>query len=250
MKKKLLAGLATGLLLAGTSVAQGKIIELALVLDGSGSMTTQDWQLQLKAYNSIFSDDFYSKFLAAGDTLYVAGYQFSKEIERFTDWTKITSDGEAADFGSLFSNVSHMKSGTATSKATSYASADLQNNNIKSDKMIIDISTDGLPNSRTKSIAAAQKAKQEGVTVNAIGIGTTFYGGVGYNGESFLNDFTKAGDGFYVKTASFQGFEGALREKLHRELETPKVPEPTTMLLMGSGLACLASVGRRRKSSR
>ncbi len=62
----------------GTTPAKVDIIELALVLDGSGSLQQSGWDAQLDAYHTIFtSGSFYDDFVTTGDELYVSAFSFA-----------------------------------------------------------------------------------------------------------------------------------------------------------------------------
>ncbi len=66
---------------------------------------------------------------------------------------------------------------------------------------------------------------------------------------SFFNEWstgTGAGGGYESFVARFRGFKDGGSDKVPGDPGSP-VPEPTTMLLFGAGLAGLAAVGRRRK---
>ncbi|GAH01319.1 unnamed protein product, partial [marine sediment metagenome] len=51
-------------------------------------------------------------------------------------------------------------------------------------------------------------------------------------------------DGFLISASSFEDFEMAILEKLTQEIAG--VPEPATLLLLGSGLIGLAGYGRKK----
>lgn len=239
MKKTLLAGIATGLLLIGSQMAQATSIELALLLDGSGSIIASDWTLQTSAYKNIFANNFYTKYLNPGDTLYVGAYQFSTNVAAIGSWATINSDADALAYSNTFSSVTQMKQNTAIGDAINTAKTAIVTNAYTGDRKVIDVSTDGYSNTGAAPTTAAQAAYAAGITVNAIGVGS------GIN-TAELADFTSAAHGFYMTAKDFTAFEAELDRKLQTEISG--VPEPATMLLFGAGLAGLAAVGRRRRS--
>jgi len=222
--------------------ANALVIELALVLDGSGSISPSDWTLQVSAYESIFGTDFMDSYVTPGDELYISVYQFNTTVTKEIDMQQITNDAEAAALGVTIGNLTQGGGQTNTAGAVNVAALELTGNGIISDKMIIDISTDGVPylppdDAEADALAAAAAANLDGVIVNALGVGT----GVS---EDFLEDFTNAGGGFYLTADSFTEFEAALSEKLYREI--PSIPDASTVFLLGS--ACLVGLaGIRRR---
>jgi len=187
------------------TTANAAIIELALVIDGSGSISSPDFALQTGAYNNIFSNNFLDGFVNQGDTLYAAAYQFSTSSTATLEigWTLIDSNAAAAAFGGMFPGITQQQGLTNTSGAVNTAVAGILGNGINGDRLVIDVSTDGLPNAgggENGANLAATNALASGITVNAIGVGT------GVNSD-FLNDFSTAGGGFFETAANFNEYE-------------------------------------------
>ncbi len=231
--------------------AHAAVIELALVLDGSGSISGSDFALQLDAYEDIFTNNFYDTYVVGNDTLYVSAWQFSTNVTQETLWYSITDNASADAFGALFASINQDGGGTNIASAIVDANASIIGNGIASDKQIIDISTDGEPTRCTpnctgntymqSAINAATAALNQGTVVNAIGVGA----GVGV---SFLNDLTTAGGGFYETAANFTAFEAALSQKLFREINQ-EVSEPGTLALLSLGIIGLGAVRRKKVSA-
>lgn len=66
-------------LLSTSQLEAANTLELALVIDGSGSISAGDWALQTGAYQSIFQDSFYTNFIQPSpfDDLVVGAFVFS-----------------------------------------------------------------------------------------------------------------------------------------------------------------------------
>lgn len=299
--------------------APAAFVELALVIDGSGSISGPngslqnpsnktippdygDFGLQLDGYRNVFENDFFTNVIGPSqfDSLVVAAYVFSGgasftitmgqqeqtfeyPVYSFLDWTVIDSDASAAAFGAQFDPavIPHPGGSTNTSAALDIAlnggavgcpipedcfpvapfeppfqnlANGLLNNGFDGDRLIIDISTDGVPTEPTGNgtpnptddalaIAAADNARANGVTVNAIGVG-------GVN-EAFLaalvgEDPPAAENaGFFLTVTGFEGFEETLERKIDIELELEIIPIPAALPMFMSALGLLAWMRRR-----
>lgn len=275
--------------------AAAQLLELALIIDGSSSISSSDWGLQIGAYQNVFQNQFYTNFIAPSQftEIAVAAYVFSGGntftvnnvateyiVSSYSDWSLITNDAQAATFGSFFAGLPQPGGQTNTSAALDIAvnggqvgcpqfvgncvpaaplsppftltATGLLNNGINGDRLVIDISTDGVPTlptgsgtpnptDRTLAIDAANAARQAGITVNALGVGgvdTTFLDAlVGINPSATPT-------GFVQLAPTFLDFETALITKIGRETT---VPVPAALWLFGSGLLGLVAVARRRR---
>lgn len=299
------APLLSGILLSAAILVPSRspatTLELALVIDGSGSIAAADWQLQIGAYQSIFQDNLYTKYIAPSpfDDLAVAAYVFSGgfgfsvdfgggnvqtyDVSTFSflDWTLINDDADAFAFGAQFAGLPQPRGTTATAAAINTAASGglvscpfadkcfpvasqqqepfqltatgLLNNAFNGDKLVIDISTDGVPTEpdgngtpnagdRALAIAAADAARAAGITVNAIGVGNELDAALL---EALVGlDPASAPTGFFLQASGFDEFGAALQDKIGRETF---VPAPPALVLLLTAVAALAGRSARTR---
>lgn len=225
--------------------AKSAIIEMALVLDGSGSMGYNGFEQQKDAYQNIFSSGtFYDDFLISGDQLYVSSWQFSTNIQLEQDWFLIEDNATASVFGATFADIEWLGGWTNTALAINTISTDMLNNTINGDELVINISTDGYPctpdecpQNFADSINGATAAANNGIVLNAIGLGN----GVD---ENFLSLITEPSGGSYESSVDFTAFQSTLEDSLFRDINS--VSEPGMLALFGLFIVGIAAKRRRK----
>lgn len=248
------------LLFSTTTKAQTVVdLELALLLDGSGSVGNTGFNFQLDAYRNVFTDpNFFNDLVSSSipdgglGRIAVSTFQFGSNVTQEIDWTLIDDQDSATNFGNQFLSITRGGGSTnitdAIDNATNGTPADITSgiltNEFSGNRKVIDISTDGQPNSNAGSTQASIDAIAAGIdAINAIGVGSGI-------DENFLsNNIVRGDDSFLILASDFTEFEESLRVKITREVTGgnggnggnggTQVPEPANVM----GLLTIATFG-------
>lgn len=237
MKSKLLIGL---LAFSAMTLNHAKAIylELALVIDGSGSISNADYDLQKNAYVAALNAN-----IPTDGSVAVGVWQFGGNVQSVFTMTTISS---AANLTALTTAISNMNrnspfdsGATAIGDGITAAYTAIFANGITSDRQVIDVSTDGQNNTGLNPTTARNNALAAGIDqINALGIGS------GVTAAS-LQTFIGGTGSFYDTATSFQEFQVVLHNKLTREI-TGAPDSGSTLALMSLGLLGLLAFRRSR----
>lgn len=227
--KSLMALVAGAASLAATQAATINT-ELALLIDGSGSMSAPEFALQKNGYLAALASE-----VPTDGTVAIGVWQFGTAVSSVFPTTII---GGAGDLNNLLAAITAMnQSGgnTALGPAIQTASLDLNNaNGIDSLRQIIDVSTDGVGNITPPTQTDARDA--------ALLNGIEQINGIGVGGGANLN-FVGGVNSFGIQVNSFDDFAPAIASKLR--VEIGRVPDAGSTLAL-TGLAMLGLFGMRR----
>lgn len=228
-------------------------LELSLVVDSSGSISTNEFNLQKKGYENAFRNaTVKSKIAAAPKGIAVNFIFFASRAHQVIPFTHLRTEADSEAFADSINTLKRLTGGTNIAGGIGLAEATLFGNKFDGAKQIIDVSADGVHNVgrvnlREKNLRLARdKAVRRGVDIiNAITIGRSI-------SKRYADRNIIAGQGAktFVSTG-FDTFENAVIEKIAFEIgqgtgPTP-IPSPTAAV---AGLAMLGViVGRRRRRS-
>jgi hypothetical protein len=225
MLKKFIGFLAVAGALVSGPAAKANVI--ALLIDGSGSISTSDFTLQKQGYinalNALVTPNGQNSF---------GVWQFSDTVQQVSAITTINTAGDLTALTTAINNMVQIGSTTAIGDAINTATSALTLFNGAGD-WIIDVSTDGFSNTGADPVGAALSAITAGVDrVNCIGVG----------GAANCNFIAGTG-AFSLSANNFSEFEAAISTKLSQEVT---VPEPAALLVLSFGLVGLGLVRRRK----
>lgn len=211
-------------------------IELQLLLDISGSIDTDEYNLQLQGYQAAFESSNVQNAIINGNQGKVAVqlimWSGPDQQSVMIDWTLVDSSASANTLASDIGMIARPFSGwTAIGEAIEYAYPLFENNGFEGFDQIIDISGDGTNNSGMTPDIASVNAIAAGVdTINGIVI-TTNQNVV----DQYLNEVVNGDSPFLLAPGNFDDFQTAIENKIVAEIAgtspvgAVSVPEPGTL---------------------
>ena len=246
--------------LAASSVAVHAIpvTQLGFAMDESGSINASEYDIMRLGLAAALDN------LPTDGSIEVTVVRFGTTTTNVVPTQVINSVAQRTAVATLVKNMPKASGGTNMSSAINALRVALTgsaNFGVLGNSSIINISTDGAPNSQAATTAASQAALNAGIdalTAEAIGASasTTNYlrtivfnpqGGLGTGvilpaNSSPPNPLTAA-HAWVVPVTNFQSYPGVIKNKVQA---ITGVPEPITILLLGMGLVGLSVSGRKK----
>lgn len=257
-RRRFLLSLLLGcLLVAAPALAQpaGPVdLELALLVDVSGSISAAEYNLQKTGYVNAFTNPALWNAISQGaiGKIAVAYIEWSGSTQQSTlvNWTIIDSQASALAFSAAIQASTRAFSGqTGVGAALTFGTNSILQNGITSTRQILDISGDGCNNSGVEASVGRAFALANGIDViNGLVIqpnNACEHPNYATLLPYYQNEVITA-NGFVQVANDFADFEAALDAKLIKEIQGT-VPEPISMVLMGTGLAGIGAMRRRRR---
>jgi len=208
-----------------TIIAQNIFVDLELVLavDVSSSVDEEEYQLQVRGVAAAFR---HPDVVAAiegtgGNGLAVAMVQWSDNEEQVLvgGWHIIRNAADAAQYARIIKRSPRIIAGGQTSiaGALSFSINEINNNNINSNRKVIDVSGDGRANNGIHPMNIRDIAIDQGITINGLVI---------LNEEPFLDGYFERGviggrGGFVMIAEDYRDYAAMILQKLLREIGMP-----------------------------
>ncbi|XQW84743.1 DUF1194 domain-containing protein [Thalassotalea piscium] len=226
-------------------------LELQLLADVSGSVSSSEYNLQISGYQTAFRDTSVIDAIVNGQEggIAVQYIEWSTNAAIRIDWFHIYDSTSANAFADLLSGfgskVTGIGNNTGIGTAINYGKDLFFNNQYDAVRQVMDVSGDGTNNVGAIASTARDTALALGVdTINGITIGSS-----SSLDSYYTNNVIGGTNPFLISAGSFDDFTAGIQQKLVREITGgggASVPEPASIALFGLAILGLASASRKK----
>ena len=249
----LLAAAAFAVSLGAAAPAHAAVIQLGFILDSSGSIGSSNWTIITSGLATAIQNNIPT---SGPDQYEVTVVSFSTTAATIVSPTVITS-GNVATVAGLVTAAPFQAQNTSYAAAFSLMQADLtgSSNFSAGGLSYVNFATDGVPNVGGNGVTernALTSAGIDNISIEGIGAGldaSFLQTSICYPlaCETVFPPTNFPAQGFYVGVANAQGYADAIGTKIAVVTGQSSVPEPTTLLLVGSGLALARRMKKMKK---
>lgn len=223
-------------------------VELQLLVDISGSISSSEYDLQLQGYENAFASDNVQDAIINGTLGQIAVQMImwsgSNNQSVVLDWTLVDSTSSADSLSAAIGDIARPFSGwTAIGSAIEYGYPLFDSNSFDGTAQVIDISGDGTNNQGSSPNSASAAALSNGVdTINGIVI-TDDQDVI----DQYYNDVIGGDTPFLLAPATFDDFQTAIENKIIAEIEGTQpvnvvsIPEPSSWAIFALSITLFAS---------
>lgn len=186
-------------------------LALALLLDASGSVRDDEWQMQVEATALAFTDPTIVRIIDREGGMAVTAIAFSDGTSTMVPWRRLRTPAQAATFAAeLRAAPRGHAGGTDIGGAIDTAAAAFPSAPCAPDQAVIDLATDG--DAPILSMRRARDAaRAEGIRINALAVGPRA-------DAHILRAEAVTADGFVMVAEDWAAFPAAIRRKITLEL--------------------------------
>lgn len=194
------------------------MLELMLAVDASGSVSTAEFDLQVKGLAGAFRDPVVVSAIRSAGPIAVALMQWSSPGQQVmaVDWQRLSDRATAEILARKIITAGRLILGeTAIAAALKFAVAEIASNEYSGRRRIIDLSGDGATNWGASPDTIRDEAVKAGITINGLAI---------ENEQPDLGRYYKdhvigGPDAFVVTASDYDDFARAIRLKLVEEIQ-------------------------------
>jgi hypothetical protein len=194
-------------------------LELVLAVDASGSVDAREFDLQRRGIAGALRDPeviaAISSAAPAGVAITLVQWAGRRQHHVSVDWTVVSDAAGARALAARIDAAARLTVGeTAIAEALGFALARLAQNRFAGARRTIDLSGDGMSNSRRPPASVRDRAAAAGITVNGLAILTDTPDLARYYARHVIG----GPGGFLMVARNYRDFAEAMRKKLLEEI--------------------------------